>query len=55
MTKEELDKTLEGLRQKYKTADPIFRKSYTQLANHAKWLYKKDSGILPPTQLTLSS
>ena len=54
MTKEELERTLQNLREKYKTADPTLRPALKKFADHATWLYEKDSGILPPTQLTLS-
>ncbi len=43
MTKDELDRTLEMLREKYRTSDPALRKQITHLANHAKWLYERDS------------
>jgi hypothetical protein len=51
MTKEELDRTLENLREKYKTIDPVLRPSLKKIADHATWLYEKDTGRLPPTQL----
>lgn len=54
MTKEELDRTLADLRVKYSKTDPLLRPALKKFADHATWLYEKDTGRLPPTQLTLN-